>query len=249
MLKVSHSPLLQPKSLPWRSHLSIAGPVLVVAPHPDDETLGCGGLIALLRQLGQPVQVLVMSDGTQSHPRSQQYPAPRLQALRESETLAALAMLGVSQAETTFFRWPDGAVPSANSSEFTTAVTHCHQYLQTKSPQTILLPWRFDPHPDHRATWEIVQTAAGQLEAVPRLVEYPIWDWDPEQQGDFANLPRIGGWRLDITVVLEMKRYAISAYRSQTTNLINDDPQGFQLTPEMLANFYRPWELYLEEAR
>lgn len=249
MLSTKQTLLQQSDALPWRSHLSIVGPVLVVAPHPDDETLGCGGLIALLRQLGQPVQVLVISDGTQSHPRSQKYPAFRLRALRESETLAALATLGVSPTETTFFRLPDGAVPSATSSEFTAAVTRCYQYLRTKSPQTILLPWRLDPHPDHRATWEIVQTAAGQLEDVPRLVEYPIWDWDPEQQGDFANLHRMSGWRLEIAAVLAVKRDAIAAYRSQTTNLIDDDPSGFQLTPEMLANFHRPWELYLEETR
>jgi hypothetical protein len=46
--------------------------------------------------------------------------------------------------------------------------------------------------------------------------------------------------------VVELKQQAIAFYRSQTTNLIDDDPEGFCLTPEMLANFTRPWEVYLE---
>jgi hypothetical protein len=46
-----------------------------------------------------------------------------------------------------------------------------------------------------------------------------------------------------------LKQQAIAAYRSQTTNLIDDDPEGFRLTPEMLANFAHPWEVYLEETQ
>ncbi|MHC5832664.1 MAG: PIG-L deacetylase family protein, partial [Nostoc sp.] len=63
------SPLSNPSVLPWRSVNEIAcSPILIVAPHPDDETLGCGGAIALLRSLNCHVQVLVISDGTLSHP-------------------------------------------------------------------------------------------------------------------------------------------------------------------------------------
>ena len=46
---------------------------------------------------------------------------------------------------------------------------------------------------------------------------------------------------------MELKQQAIASYHSQITNLIDDDPQGFRLTPEMLANFTPPVEVYLEE--
>ena len=115
------------------------------------------------------------------------------------------------------------------------------------APRTIFLPWRSDPHPDHRATWQIMHTAIANLEQSPQLIEYPIWDWDPEQRGSIPN--QVTGWRLDISSVLELKLQAIAAYRSQTTDLIDDDPEGFRLQPEMLANFARPWEVYLEENR
>lgn len=252
MIPVTHSvvdssPLSNPTLLPLRSVDTIAtDSVLIVAPHPDDETLGCGGAIALLRTLGCSVQVLVMSDGTLSHPRSIKYPPPRLRALRESETLEALATLNVSQNETTFLRLPDGSIPTLETPEAETAVAQCRAYLQRVKPETVFLPWRFDPHPDHRATWQLLNAALNELDYSPRTLEYPIWDWDPEQRGNFTECKQVVGWRLDIQKVLKTKLKAIAAYRSQTTNLIDDDPEGFRLTADMLKNFARPWEMYLE---
>ncbi|WP_219904545.1 PIG-L deacetylase family protein [Stenomitos frigidus] len=244
---VSQMPLLNAAALPLRSVQTITGSVLVVAPHPDDETLGCGGAIALLRTLGYPVQILVMSDGTMSHPRSLKYPTPRLQALREAETLEAMSILGVSEAAVTFLRLQDGSIPTSTSPGRQEVVARCRTWLEPLQPATIFLPWRADPHPDHRATWTLMRAALADFNEAPRMIEYPIWDWDPEQQGALANFTQVMGWRLDIRSMLETKQAAIAAYRSQTTNLIDDDPDGFQLTPEMLANFARPWEVYLEE--
>lgn len=235
--------LANPEILPLRSVEAIAcSSALVVAPHPDDETLGCGGAIALLRDRGCNVQVLVISDGTLSHPSSCKYPAPKLRALRESETISALAVLGVDATAVTFLRLPDGAVPTQEP-EFSQAVASCCNYLTQVAPQLIFLPLRYDPHPDHRASWKLIYTALANLNLSSRLIEYPIWDWDETQRGSLPNLP---SWRLDISSVVELKQQAIALYRSQTTNLIDDDPEGFCLTPEMLTNFTHPWEVYME---
>jgi LmbE family N-acetylglucosaminyl deacetylase len=231
-------------------------PVLVVAPHPDDETLGCGGAIAQLRSQGYPVQVLVISDGTRSHPRSKQYPAPRLQQLRESETLAALALLQVEANCVTFLGLPDGAVPAPDSAWFAqalaqapppaqAAVEQCRAYLKRVLPQTIFLPYQHDPHRDHRASWQLVQAALAVLPQPPRQIEYPIWDWDPHQRQPLAR--GYEAWRLDIAGQVALKRQAIDCYRSQTTDLIQDDPTGFRLSPAMIANFLHPWEIFLEQ--
>ena len=242
------SPLANPAALPLVEVEALlsghsGSPFLIVAPHPDDETLGCGGAIALLRQLAQPVKVLVISDGTRSHPNSRRYPAPALRSLREQETLAALFILGVDSEAVTFARLPDGAVPTPDKAEFTKALALCQAYLAHATPATIFLPWRTDPHRDHRATWQLIHTALQNSPFSPRLIEYPIWDWDPQQRGVLAH---VRAWRLDISRVTQRKQKAIAEYRSQTTNLIDDDPQGFRLTPEMLANFAYPWEVYLE---
>ncbi|WP_319419376.1 PIG-L deacetylase family protein [Pleurocapsa sp. FMAR1] len=242
--------------------------ILIVAPHPDDETLGCGGAIALLRQLNIVVKVLVVSDGTKSHPNSKTYPPPTLKKLREQESLAALAVLGVAPEAVTFLGMPDGAVPSVNlnsneiveidkgigrqgdketkerGQEYQDAISLCHQYLKNTTPSIVLLPWRRDPHPDHRASWQLFTAAIKNLINLPRLIEYPIWDWDTKQRQDFSE--SVDAWRLDISSVLELKRQAIAQYRSQISDLIDDDPEGFRLTPEMLLNFTQPWEIYLE---
>ena len=236
--------LLQNPTVPLPVDTIAHGSTLVVAPHPDDESLGCGGAIALLQSL-YAVQVLVISDGTLSHPRSRRYPAPALQALREQETLCAVAELGVKPEAVTFLRLKDGSVPLPEVTGFEAAVNRCCAYLAAFTPATIIMPWRRDPHPDHRASWGLISIAIAKLNLSPRLLEYPIWDWDPTQQSD-TPLDSVKAWRLDISKVLPQKLQAIAAHRSQTTDLIDDDPEGFRLTPEMLANFTHPWELYLE---
>ena len=243
----NNSLLTNPQTLPLYAITEIlAESVLIVAPHPDDETLGCGGAIALLRSLDKTVDILVMSDGTQSHPNSRQYPALILKNLREVETRCAMSTLGVKESRIIFFQLPDGSVPSAGSPSFEAAVIQCYSYLVAVRPNIIFVPWRLDPHPDHRATWQIVRAALNQAALGSRMIEYPIWDWDPAQR-QLSPQGKTHAWRLDISTVVEIKQQAIAAYRSQTTDLINDDPTGFRLTPQMLNNFVQPWEIYLED--
>jgi LmbE family N-acetylglucosaminyl deacetylase len=70
----------------------------------------------------------------------------------------------------------------------------------------------------------------------------------PFFNGEFSD-GSVTTWRLDVSQFVELKQQAIATYRSQTTNLIDDAPEGFRLTPQMLANFTRPWEVYLKEDR
>jgi LmbE family N-acetylglucosaminyl deacetylase len=239
--------LANPEALPIREVNAINRQrVLIVAPHPDDETLGCGGSISLLCRQGYDISVLIISDGTASHPNSQKYPAPMLQSIRSQETLTALAILGVDRSAITFLHLKDGAIPTVTAPKFHAAKALCRSYLQATIPDTIFVPWRLDPHPDHRATWQLIQAAILSLEMLPQVIEYPIWDWDIPQQTT-ADLSQITGWRLDIQSVLVQKKQAIESYRSQLGQLIDDDPNGFCLSAEMLVNFTRPWEVYFEE--
>jgi LmbE family N-acetylglucosaminyl deacetylase len=243
------SPLADPTQLPFRSIAEIVtgsalASVVVIAPHPDDETLGCGGAVALLRSLGHSVRVLVMSDGTRSHPNSRRYPPLRLRAVREAETIAAMKLLGVESAQIRFLQLPDGAIPGEDAQEFNRAVAACQEYLTQFMPETLFLPYRFDPHPDHRATWQIVHRSLLNLSHHPRRIEYPIWDWDPEQGHPLPDTYDV--WRLDISSIADLKQQAIDQYQSQITDLIDDDPEGFRLTPDLLAHFTCPWEVYLE---
>lgn len=242
------SPLTDPFALPLRP-AAIArdfGPTLIVAPHPDDESLGCGGLIALLRSFDAPVTVLFVSDGTGSHPRSRAYPPTRLRDTRETEAREALQRLGVVPGAAVFLRFRDTAVPTAGAAGFTAATAQVRDVLANVRPATIILPWRRDPHCDHRAAWQIIAAALAGQQRQPRLLEYPIWVWEFAGEGDLPRAGEVVGWRIDITAVLAQKQAAIAAHRSQLGQLIDDDPSGFTLLPHVLERFAHPWEIYLE---
>ena len=224
---------------------------LVVAPHPDDESLGCGGAIAQLRRQGHSVHVLFVSDGSMSHPRSKKYSALARRDLREQEARDALSVLGVDSSAISFLRLPDTQVPTRPDAAhpnplFDEAVARIAQHLHRLRPHTVLAPWRRDPHGDHRATWQLLRAAVDEVDRSLRWIEYPIWVWETTNLSDLPT-PADGHWlKLEITDVLPQKQRAIAAHVSQTTSLIDDDPEGFVLSQSMIAHFVQPYEYYLE---
>ena len=220
------------------------GRTLVVAPHPDDESLGCGGAIALLRKFGCVVFIAVLSDGTLSHPNSAKFPPEKLRDLREKELLAAAEILDVKAENITFFRFKDRSVPQNNSENFGQAVNRCRLFLKIIEPQTIIVPWRRDPHPDHRAAFSLFDEAKSEN---TKILEYPVWLWEMAENGDLPQKNEVSAFRLDITSAVEKKQKAIRMHESQITNLIDDDPHGFRLSKEVLQNFAKPFEIYLEQ--
>ncbi len=246
--RLQNSVLADVSALPIRAAETVKnwGATLVVAPHPDDESLGCGGAIALLRRFEIEVSVLTMSDGTLSHPNSKQFPSFNLRDLREREMLNALAVLGVPADSSTFLRFRDRSVPDIEDENFASAVEICEEYLRRTKPQTVLLPWRRDPHTDHRASTQIFFEAVKKSNAPLQILEYPIWIWELAESDDAPRADEVRAFRLDIKTVSAQKQTAISAHQSQTTDLITDDPEGFRLTAEILENFAAPFEIYFE---
>ncbi len=245
------SPLAAPEDLPLLPPATVEtfGPTFVIAPHPDDESLGCGGTIALLARAGLPVHVLFVSDGTGSHRDSPTYPPEALRELRETEAREALVRLGLSGDTATFLRLPDRFVPWEGQPGFDMAVMAVAVLLRARQPATILLPWRGEHHCDHVASWQIVRAAAARISPQPRLLEYPIWLWERTMPHRDPSAREVVGWRLDIGPVLDRQQTAIEAHRSQLTDLITDAQFAFRLEPDFLANFARPWEVFLEERR
>jgi len=225
------------------SVLTRSRPVLVLAPHPDDECLGCGGLIAQCCERRRNIHVLVLTDGAGSHPRSASYPPSRLVALRQAETIAAMAKLGLPAERVAFLGLPDGRAPRVGG-RFKDAARRIADMAQRFSVATICTTWVHDPHRDHVAAYRLGVSAAKAVGA--RLLSYPIWGWT---LGERNRLPRtrIHGMRLDVSGHIAAKRAAIACYRSQVSDLIDDDASGFRLAPEFLALFERPFEVFVEE--
>lgn len=220
------------------------GTTVVIAPHPDDESLGCGGTIARLRQAGSTVHVIFTSDGSMSHPHSKQYPADRLRQLREAEAQEALRILGVAAEAVQFMRLKDTQVPTPEHPDFAGAVADLVRRLDALAPDTVLVPWRRDPHADHRASWHLTRAAVGQMLRRPAVLEYPIWLWELGTDDDLPQPGEVQVRSVDISPVMDLKQRAIAAHRSQVTRLIDDDPTAFYLSPNLLRYFQIPNEVF-----
>lgn len=216
------------------------GCALILAPHPDDESLGCGGLIAASCARGEPPVVAVLTDGAGSHPRSRSHPAPALRALREAETLAAVQCLGLAPDRVVFLRHPDTRAPAAGPA-FDAAVDQVAGLLARAGARALLASWRTDPHCDHEAA-SLIAAAAAARAGVPHRA-YPVWGrtLPPDTAIEPARAVR-----LDVAAHRAAKRRAILSHCSQWAGLITDDPAGFQMRPDFLALFDTAHELYLE---
>lgn len=217
---------------------SLPGRVWVAAPHPDDEALGCGGLIAALSGAGREVWALLLSDGGGSHPASPTYPRERLAAARLAEWRAGLAVLGVPAGRTRALGLPDGELHACAGAITSGALAA----FREAPPGTLLLPWARDPHPDHRAAWAPLLRAAGAFAGL-RVLAYTVW---LAERGESADHPRPGETRpltLDVRPGLGAKRRAILAHRTQL-GLITDDPQGFTLPAQMVRRALGGTETY-----
>jgi LmbE family N-acetylglucosaminyl deacetylase len=225
---------------------SLQGPVWVLAPHPDDEALGCGGLLAELTDLGTEVWALLMSDGGASHPGSAVWPRERLTQQRLREWHCGLDLLGVHPQQRVALGLPDGRLPWPHEPAGAAALAAVRAALSRRLPATVLLPWRRDPHPDHRAAHALIRSALQPWPAA-RLLEYTVWL--PERAG-VDDLPRPGEvwtWVADVQRQLKRKEAAIRAHHSQLGQLILDDPGGFVLPDAMITRALSGQERLLED--
>ncbi len=218
------------------------GTCLILAPHPDDESLGCGGLIATCVAAGRTPLVAILTDGAGSHPNSRIYPPGRLRAIRAQEVLDAVACLGLAPHRVVFLGQPDTAAPH-DGAGFRAIVARLTELIEREPACTaILAPWRHDPHCDHEAA-SLLATAVAARTRI-RHAAYPVWGWALPAATQIPEAPG-GGVRLYISAYLAAKRAAINAHRSQYGGLINDDPSGFQLPSELLSACDSAFETFL----
>jgi LmbE family N-acetylglucosaminyl deacetylase/SAM-dependent methyltransferase len=219
--------------------------LIVVAAHPDDETLGAAGLIQRIRSTGGRITVIVATDGEQSHPQSPTHTPRQLAARRRGEAVAAVASL-TGDAPMHFLGIPDGAVRE-HRDRLTTALTEIVQNLgishQQASQVLVAAPWSGDGHRDHRVTAEVVAEISGRRGF--RHVGYPIWLW---HWGTPDDLPWQAAHQLRLTrEEADAKRHAVDLHRSQIAPLSSAAGDEAVIQPQMRAHFDRPVEVLVEE--
>ncbi|HEY4318167.1 MAG TPA: PIG-L family deacetylase [Herbaspirillum sp.] len=210
---------------------------VVVAPHPDDEALGCGGLLAQLSQLKRDILLIAVSDGEKSHGPGSAWSAGLLAQTRPGETSAALARLGVRRISIVRARLPDGALGQPVPRRRLEALLRMH----LRPADVLFASWRMDGHPDHEAVGTAAAAVAAEIECT--LIEIPIWAWHWAKPGD-ARMAWQSARKLPLDrATMQKKKAALQCYRSQIEADLSTGKPAI-LPDEDLAHFYRPYEVF-----
>lgn len=213
--------------------LSACERMVVVAPHPDDEVLGVGGLMALAVAAGTRVDVVAVTDGEGSHSSSRTVTAAELRRVRPIETERALAELGLT-APPVRLGIADGEV-TRSESQVSDALT---EMLANRHGSTWCVgPWEGDGHPDHDATGRACRAAAAATGAT--LVSYPVWMWHWAQPDD-PDVP----WQRARSIplpepVLAAKKAAVQHFSSQITSPPSEPDLSPVVPPHVLDRLLR----------
>lgn len=143
--------------------------VVVVAPHPDDEAIGCGGLIARLVADGHSPHIIVMTGGEGSHHGCCDVQSHEIVGARRRLSRNALIALGVPEENLHELNFPDGGI-SPDCGE----TVKLQNLLSALAPDTLLVPHRGEGWPDHVRTAEIVKAVKP---AGAEVWEYCVWVW------------------------------------------------------------------------
>ena len=214
--------------------------LVVVAAHPDDESLGAGGLMARADLLGIPVHVIVATNGDASHPRSQTTSPTQLASIRRTELRAAVRSVAPG-ASVEFLDLPDGRL-GAHHRELTARVAAA----TAGDGALIVAPWRHDGHEDHEAAGAAASEVARETGA--QLLEYPVWMWHWATPTN-EQVP----WEQFVSLQLSAeelsaKATAILAHTSQNLPLSAGEGDEQALCVGFREYFDRPFEVYVTPA-
>ena len=209
-----------------------AGPWLVIAPHPDDESLGPGSLLAALAAAGGRGFVAFLTDGAGSHPDVPGWSAARVARTRAEEARHALRRLG-NTAPPLHLGWRDADPFTRDSADFARSVDALVAWCRRRGIRSIAATWRGEPHCDHEAAADLASAAARRLPV--RLYDYLVWGWTlPDVD---ARLRPVRAIAIDVAAGRARQRRAIACHRSQIGPRIGP---GFRLPAMMIALAARP---------
>ncbi len=153
------------------------GPTVIIAPHQDDETLACGGIISRKRNEGLSVDIIFITDGSASHPQHPRLDAHALAQLRKQEAMRALSCLKVERPAVHFLSQTDGTLHRLAAVEREVLIVRLTALLRTIAPVEIFLPCMPDGSSEHDAVFGFVTDAIARSGLKPAIWQYPVWSW------------------------------------------------------------------------
>jgi LmbE family N-acetylglucosaminyl deacetylase len=198
----------------------LKGRVVVFAPHPDDETLGCGGTIAKKLAEGYEVIIVVMTDGRFLLLKSfgiDDDPSPeQVKEIRRGEVLRATKILGVPEKNVIFLDFVDGTLKE-NEEAAEEKVT---EILEKYMPSEVYFPFERDAHLDHQAANRIVRRAVKKLGITPMMHRYTILHkaarFGPLMEF-LASIFKRDRIYVDVSKFLSLKKEAVKEFKSELT--------------------------------
>lgn len=188
-------------------------PILVLAPHVDDEALGCGEFLIRRAAAGQICHVAYFTDSSGTG-RTQ--PRAVLAAQRKQEAIHAMGAIGIPLPHLHFLDAPDGRLKDFTDTERHHWEAVIVSLLTALQPRLLLLPCHFDGSSEHEAMYRLVSAAMSRITMRPRVLEFPVWSWwNPRFL--WPHIGRISHvWHQPITRHGTDKRALIECYPSQT---------------------------------
>ena len=210
--------------------------LVVVSPHPDDEVLGCAGIMQAALADDVAVHVVSVTDGEACYPDQPLWPPARLRDARRRELASALRALGLDATHVMPLGLPDGGVVLRE------ADLQAQLSSQLLAGDLLLAPWIHDGHPDHEAAGRAAQAAAQQRGAT--VLQYPVWAWhwlDPAgSSSPWAVAARIPM----VAAALERKKAAIQAFATQRGEV--DGLSCEPILPDPVTDrFHRSYEVLI----
>jgi LmbE family N-acetylglucosaminyl deacetylase len=196
--------------------------IIVFAPHPDDETLGCGGTIAKKLAEGYEVIIVVMTDGRFLLLKSfgiDDDPSPEhVKGIRRGEVLRATKILGVPEENVIFLDFVDGTLGENEEA----AEEKVAEIIEKHAPSEVYFPFERDAHTDHQAANRIVRGAIEKLGIKPMIYRYTIM----HKAAHFgpliefiASIFKRDRVYVDVSEFLPLKREAVKEFKSELTAL------------------------------
>ena len=186
--------------------------MVVIAPHPDDEVFGCGGMITLATARQKKVHVVVLTGGENSHKGCCELSADSIKTSRRQLTMNAAAKLGLPEESIIFLNWPDGGIPCQRQEDFIEYANQLQEIIESLNPDTVFTPHPFEGWSDHIAAQQITRAAVKQSSINCRVFYYCVWFWFsmPLRRAFRCDWKRASV--LDISDVHRQKLFAINEY-------------------------------------
>lgn len=190
--------------------------LLVIAPHPDDETIGAGGLLQQVREAGGEVRIWLLTDGD-NNPWPQRWLERRVWIgaaererwgrRRRNEVAQALAALGVAAEQLEGFSWPDMGLTGRLRGQFAAMLDLFEVRLRAWCPNVVVLPDLGDHHPDHGVAHVLARLALAREALSPLLLTYLVHGGATAGSGEALAIA---------PAHQAAKRQALEAHTSQT---------------------------------